>query len=444
MTVDVEPYETFVDIKPLGATHPRWHWRPRSRSLHLEWAQDIAPEGQVDVLTAMLEHLRSKRGLVLAQTQLVTELSVHRYPAYAARLARFAAQDPQWRAALKRSGRTGTQFYRYIVDATQDRVLHPELDAIFASLDVRPRLATVEKCLRSDHRPSPTLRAWLRQQGLTRQTSLPLGCLMANFRFEPPPRAMYLANAGVMVTAGETKVLFDPFFRADFGIYELVPKAIEDAIFAATPPFDGIDAVFISHHHGDHFSPDVAAAYLNAQPHVRLIGPAQAAAAVLRADGRPSMRDRIHAVRLTVEQPPARLSVGDLEIEAVRIPHAGWPTRHQHVENLAFRVTLDKRATVVHLGDADPQRPHFARHEDHWRNGRPPAAAFPPYWFFESPGGQSIVREYLRGLQTIGVHVPAAIPDAPSQGSGQGAFDLFTRPGETRKLHLSVGGKPNR
>ena len=66
--------------------------------------------------------------------------------------------------------------------------------------------------------------------------------------------AQYLANASVLVTTGDTKAVFDPLFRNDFGQYALVPAQMERALFDGTAPFDGLDAVFVSHYHEDHFS----------------------------------------------------------------------------------------------------------------------------------------------------------------------------------------------
>ena len=77
------------------------------------------------------------------------------------------------------------------------------------------------------------------------------------------------------------------------------------------------------------------------------------------------------------------LEQGSLVIEAVRIPHSGWPDRQQQVENIAFRVTLDAETTVVHLGDADASDAHFAHDGAYWRRRRTDVA-FPPYWFFLS------------------------------------------------------------
>ena len=435
VSVDIEPYETFVDLRPLGAARPRWHWRPRSKTLSLEWAQGSPPATQVDLLRQMLTHLVTTRALDLSKTTLWMELSPWRYPAYSERLARFAAQDPKWRSVRTERGPGGARFYAYIQDTTRQRSLHPEFDAIFAPFGGRPRLDSVEKCLRSGVKRDRTTLKWLRAKKLPTHPPLPLGCLMTHFKIEPMPQATYLANAGVMVAVGSTKILFDPFFRNHFGIYELVPKDIETALFAGTPPFDDIDAIFISHHHGDHFSPEVVAAYLRAQPQVTLVAPAQAATAVLAIDGQPDLTTRVRAVPLTVAQPPLRLSLGAIDVEAVRIPHAGWPTRHRDVENIAYRVGLDGQASVVHLGDADPQRQHFERHRAHWTTGRRPSAAFPPYWFFGSEDGRSIVKDHLRGVVTIGVHVPADVPTAPEQRKpGLRAFDLFTQPGETRTL----------
>ena len=75
-------------------------------------------------------------------------------------------------------------------------------------------------------------------------------------------RVHYLANAGVMIARGDTKILFDPFFRNDYGQYDLVPPEMEAELFAGLPPWDGIDAIFISHHHDDHFDPAVVMKYL--------------------------------------------------------------------------------------------------------------------------------------------------------------------------------------
>ena len=47
------------------------------------------------------------------------------------------------------------------------------------------------------------------------------------------PTALYMANEGLMVTDGDTKILFDPLFPESFGQYLLVPEEMNAASFGA-------------------------------------------------------------------------------------------------------------------------------------------------------------------------------------------------------------------
>lgn len=253
---------------------------------------------------------------------------------------------------------------------------------------------------------------------------------------EPAGQARYLANASVMVAHGAAKVVFDPLFRNDFGQYQRVPPEMEQALFAGTPPFDAIDAVFISHSHEDHFDPGLMLEFLLARSTIHLYAPAQAVADMERAASGEqwTVFDRVHAVTPEYGAPPVRIEVDELLIEAARIPHSGWPNRMTDVENIAFRITLDNGTTVVHLGDADPRPEHFSLHVDHWDPAHT-HLALPPYWFFLSTEGRRVIAEQLQPDHAIGVHVPRRMPDDPADRPTElQGFDLFTEPGETRAI----------
>lgn len=253
---------------------------------------------------------------------------------------------------------------------------------------------------------------------------------------EEPATARYIANAGVLVAHGDTRIVFDPLFREDFGQYRLPPADIREALLAGRPPWHGVDAVFISHYHDDHFEPAELIGYLRAQPELRLYAPAQAAAALLDAAGSDAadLAGRIDAVRLAYGDRPRRISLPGLAIDAVRIPHAGWPERLADVENIAWRITLDDGPTVLHLGDADTARVHFASDSGFWR-ARPLHLALPPYWFFLSPSGLAVLDEELQPALAVGVHVPVSVPERPAaRDAGLRDADLFIRPGETREI----------
>ena len=249
-------------------------------------------------------------------------------------------------------------------------------------------------------------------------------------------RAHYLANAGVMIARGDTKILFDPFFRNDYGQYDLVPQETEARIFAGVAPWDGIDAIFISHYHDDHFDPAVVLGYLQQWPAVRLYAPQQAVARMLALGEPPgeSILDRIHGLTLERDSPAFRIGTDDLQIEAVRIAHGGWPDRHAHVENIVFRVTLDEETTVMHLGDADAGRAHYAPHETYWQE-RESDLAMVPVWLLLTDKGRYVLDEHVDADHEIGVHVYKTVPDdAEDRPPMFEGLDIFTEPGEVREF----------
>jgi L-ascorbate metabolism protein UlaG (beta-lactamase superfamily) len=265
---------------------------------------------------------------------------------------------------------------------------------------------------------------------------LTLPYLISEVSAGEPSQVHYLANEGVMVQHGDTRILFDPLFRNGYGHYELVPEDMEKALFDGVPPWDGIDAVFVSHYHGDHFSPEVMLNFLKAREEIRFYGPAQATEA-LRAAAKPedaALFDRVTAIDLAYGQAPVTLAMEGLNIEAVRIPHSGWPEGRTEVQNIVFRVTLDELTTVVHMGDADANDVHFERDAAYWAS-RPTGMAFPPYWFFLSDEGRRILDERIRAKASIGVHVPEKMPDDAAERPAElDGIDLFTKPGETREI----------
>ena len=248
--------------------------------------------------------------------------------------------------------------------------------------------------------------------------------------------AHYLANAGVMVSQGHSKVLFDPFFRNDYGVYDLVPEKTEKAIFAGEAPWDGVDAIFISHQHDDHFDPALLVAYLARWPEVEMYAPQQAVDRLLatQTDISEAVLNRINGLDLARDSDPAEIIAGDIRIEGVRVAHAGWPSRHTDVHNIAFRVTLGEDGTVLHLGDADKGREHYEPHRDYWE-AREVRVAFAPIWLFLTEPGQYVLSEYVDAEFAIGVHVDNRVPDDPEARPARlRQIDLFAQPGETRSF----------
>lgn len=246
----------------------------------------------------------------------------------------------------------------------------------------------------------------------------------------------YIANAGVMVTSGDSKILFDPLFDNDYGQYYLPPADVRAAILSGESPFDDVDAVFISHAHADHFTSGDILTLLRQQPSIQLYGSTQVSDALKEAanGSYTEVFSRVSAVALDYGDSPVSMSHGALTIDAVRIPHSGWPDSRQNMQNIAFRVSLQDGTSVLHLGDADVSDDHYALHAEHW-NEKSLDLALPPYWYFLSPTGRAIIGQRLKPGAAIGVHVPDTVADSPAaRQNGLRDVTLFTRPGEIRTL----------
>ena len=242
--------------------------------------------------------------------------------------------------------------------------------------------------------------------------------------------ARYIAIEGVLISQGHTKIMFDPLPLSGFGTYSEVPESTQQQIMAGEGPYKGVDAVFISHAHTDHFAANKTIAYMQAHRKVRLIAPGQALEKMQEhEDWDPKLLKRITAINLEAGDAPQLIKLKNIHATAVRIPHAGWPApARAAVQNIVFRVTLDKKATVMHMGDADPNPVHYKPHAEHWDSKRTDTA-FPPYWFFLSENGQAILSNDINADKAIGTHVPIKVPQK-LKDSGADYFSVFeeTRP----------------
>lgn len=260
-------------------------------------------------------------------------------------------------------------------------------------------------------------------------------CTLNNGAFAHDRTAHYLANEGVMVQVGETKIVFDPLFDNDYGQFELLPEDMKAALLAGEAPYDNLTAAFISHSHGDHFSPTEMVTLLLNHSGIRLFAPEQAVDNLKTAENFDEViLPRVTAITRTSE--PQQFVLGDLVIDAHNIPHSGWPDHMTDIHNLAYRVTL-KDTTVIHLGDADTKDHHYEPQAEHWA-AKEIHMAFPPYWYLYSENGKKVLEQRLKPGQVVGIHVPKAMPDdmeaRPEHFQGP---DLFTQPGEARSIKVN-------
>jgi hypothetical protein len=173
-------------------------------------------------------------------------------------------------------------------------------------------------------------------------------------------------------------------------------------------------------------------AYLRAQPDVLLFCPRQVEAAIAAATDEVQILERIRAIGLAPGETPQSIKSGPLDIDVAAVPHAGGE-RMADVRNLVFRISLANKHTLVHLGDAAIDVKAFSELSRFWQ-ARDVDTAFPPYWFLGNETGLEILRDHVSAGRVIGIHVPAAAIGRGEEWRARLEGDLFTDPGESRRL----------
>ena len=240
----------------------------------------------------------------------------------------------------------------------------------------------------------------------------------------------FLANEGVMLSAGGKKVLIDGLFLKYKSGFALPADSTQRALQAARPPFDNVDLILATHRHGDHFHPAPVAAHLRANPRATFLTSQQVIDSVRgHAPARDIPASRFMP-RTTKPGTRRREVVNGIVVELLGIPHGGgW--RSRDVEHLAYVVELGGRR-VLHVGDANfsddvlsPFRLDTARID----------VALLPTWVITSDDGRRLIERWIRPKQVVGIHVGEEGGDRASrevQAAFPGAM-TFTRSLDTRR-----------
>lgn len=245
-------------------------------------------------------------------------------------------------------------------------------------------------------------------------------------------KVIYLGNEALLIEHKKRKILFDPFFHNDYNNYQLVPDSIRQSLFKGEPPYHNIDAIFISHAHGDHFAAIDLRKFLRAFPGTKVIAPTSAIDQIKALAKVNEVSTNLIAIDLAYQDPPLTLSLPGIDVDAVRIPHAGWPQRAD-VSNIVFRVSLENELSVIHMGDADTDDAHFKPLKEYW-DSKPTDTAFPPYWFLTSRSGQRVLNTRIKAQQNVGVHVPIKVPNDLKESGAK----YFSLPGEVLSLTPAI------
>ena len=231
----------------------------------------------------------------------------------------------------------------------------------------------------------------------------------------------YLANAGFAVTSlrGQARaatILIDALFGEGLRGYPKVAAEERRRLESASPPYDRVAAVLVTHAHGDHFDPASVARFLLASPSTHFVSTPQAVSRLRRALGEADDH-RLHAL-LPPEGESLGLEIGDWSIEVFQLHHG----RGRAQQNLGFLIETDE-VGLLHVGDtevvsSDVAPLGFERHRID--------VALLPVWYFTYAHWSEVVRRHWRARLLVGMHL--AEPNAPASFFGnEGSYDERVR-----------------
>lgn len=232
----------------------------------------------------------------------------------------------------------------------------------------------------------------------------------------------YIANEGVLISAGGKRVLIDGLHRKYRDAYAFLPDAEREKMETARPPFDSIDLILVSHSHGDHFHPESVGRYLTSSSGTVLATSPQVADEVAaKFAGYAAVKDRVRPVTYLLKNRET-VKVGGIDVEFLGVGHGS--ERHASIQNLGHVFTIGGK-TFLHIGDAEPSADIFDSFD---LEKRGIDVALLPAWFLTGEAGRAIIRDHIKPKHMIALHVgPAEAETVKSQVAKEfPQADVFT------------------
>jgi L-ascorbate metabolism protein UlaG (beta-lactamase superfamily) len=222
-------------------------------------------------------------------------------------------------------------------------------------------------------------------------------------------KVTYLANEGVMLTSGSTKVLVDSLFRDSLGSYPRHSADQQERIETGKPPFDGVVLALATHFHLDHWDAGAATRFLTHNPNAIFASTAHGVAMMPSGQKR-----RARSLWPADGAASATLDAGSgVRVDAV-------PLVHGQVQNLAYRISMGGR-TLMHLGDAGNES---ANYETLQKQGPPPDVLLVPFWWLIEDKAVQFLTQTWKPKNIVAIHF--------------GANDAATSAGKIRADHPGV------
>lgn len=209
-----------------------------------------------------------------------------------------------------------------------------------------------------------------------------------------------LANAGVVVTAGDTRVMIDGMVVEPYSVYGALPPEAVPSFNQALAEFADIDLALVSHRHHEHNQPEFACGFMQVSAATELYTSEQVIG-LMREKCRSfvTTSPRVHeidpqyGVPYVIDVPGAKVTV---------FPLSHGTRKKARIQNFGHLVEIGG-VSVLHIGDAAKNPKDF---EQAGLGQRKVDVALIPFLYFQPGPGAELVKRFLDAPLKIAVHIP--------------------------------------
>ena len=199
----------------------------------------------------------------------------------------------------------------------------------------------------------------------------------------------YIANEGFLISSRGSKVLIDGIFSEGFGKFQTPTAETLEKESQASPPFDNITALLVSHYHPDHINPAYVVQHLLRDTKAVLIAPAQVNDRLKGINGYKTIEKQVVVASPNLNS-AATWRSREMSVKVVPLQHANNDARD--IQNLGFIFTVGG-FKLFHSGDANAA--DVSAYKSLNLADENIDVAFLPYWFLDGENGakgQEIIR----------------------------------------------------
>jgi L-ascorbate metabolism protein UlaG (beta-lactamase superfamily) len=211
-----------------------------------------------------------------------------------------------------------------------------------------------------------------------------------------------LANAGVVLSAGDARVMIDGMVVEPYSVYGALPPEAVPHFNQALAEFADIDLALVSHRHHEHNQPEFACGFMQASRSTELYTSEQVIG-LMREKCREFMTSspRVHVIDPRYGAPVVIESPG---VKVTVFPLSHGTRKDARIQNFGHLVEMGG-SSVLHIGDAAMDPKDF---ESAGLGQRKVDVALIPFLYFQPGPGTELIERYLDAPLKIALHIPPA------------------------------------